>query len=196
MGCDFWWGDPLDYMTRSFTGYVTLFIESFDYYAGMQYLRTTRVTSFNKENDPMTTVFQALGYAYGSLPQPQAYALVCSLLQYSQLDHRIQNRDRLAPFTQRLEMPSHLSDPMSEATPQSDAYNEEALPKYTSALFERGQEDGKKLERTVSTLSLDPPQFRVIIRFGALHGSGIGRSKKIARHLAAKALCHRLRITI
>lgn len=144
----------------------------------------------------MTGVFQALGYAYSSLPQPQAYALVYSLLQNSHLGHRIETRNKLASFTQRPELPSRLSNPTSEATPQSDVYNEDALPKYTSALFERGQEDGKKLECTVSTLSLDPPQFKATIRFGALHGLGIGRNKKIARHLAAKALCHRLGITI
>ena len=157
-----------------------------------------RGASFSdKEIDPMTAVFQAIGFAYSSLQQPQAYALVYSLLQYSQLGCSTGNpRDMLAPFIKRPELPSHLSSPTSEAISQSDIYNEKTLPKYTSALFEKGQEDGRKLKRTVSTLSLDPPQFRVIIHFDDLLGSGIGRTKKTAGHLAAKVLCERLGITI
>jgi hypothetical protein len=70
------------------------------------------------------------------------------------------------------------------------------LPRYTSTLFLKGQEYGETPERTTSMLYLDPPQFKVAICFRGVKGSGVGRNKKVAGHLAAKEVCHKLNLLI
>lgn len=104
--------------------------------------------------------------------------------------------DTLHPFTEHSPQQSRWSNPTSEATLRSETNNENNLAKFTSALFETGQAEGKKVDRTVSKLDLDPPQFRVMIQFGTLCVSGTGRQKKIAGHLAARKLCRRLGIKV
>lgn len=84
----------------------------------------------------------------------------------------------------------------SEATLPSRAQSGNNLANYTSILFEIGQAEGKKVERTASQLDLDPPQFKVTIRFGKLLTSVIGRQNEIARHLAAEKLYHRLGVRV
>lgn len=84
----------------------------------------------------------------------------------------------------------------SEATLPSGAQSGNNLANYTSILFEIGQAEGKKVERTASELDLDLLQFKVTIRFRKLRASGIRRQNKIAGHLAAKKLCHRLGIRV
>jgi dsRNA-specific ribonuclease len=68
------------------------------------------------------------------------------------------------------------------------------LPRYTSALYEYGQERGGRPQKEVKQLTFDPIEFQAILVFGKHRGSGIGRSKKIAGHLAAKDLCQQLGI--
>jgi hypothetical protein len=75
---------------------------------------------------------------------------------------------------------------------QSNSHRAEDLSRYTAALFQKGQEDGKTVERTYSTISGDFLQFKANIRFDDLEGSGVGRTKKIAAHLAARDLCSRM----
>ncbi|KAF4772006.1 hypothetical protein PENNAL_c0116G01166 [Penicillium nalgiovense] len=49
------------------------FIGSYDYVAGMRYLESARGLSFhNQDSDPKVAVFQTIGFAYHSLPPPEA----------------------------------------------------------------------------------------------------------------------------
>lgn len=168
----------------------------------MQYLQTMRIASFyDQVRDPKIAVFQLLGFAFRSLPGSEAHALMCSMLRWSYIGHHVEARtdstNTMAPLTtEYLQLRSPLSNLSTELNAPSDSHNEDNLPRYTSALFERGQEDGRVIQRTYSTLTLDPPRFKVSIKFGRWNGSGTGRNKKIAGHLAAKDLCDRLGITI
>jgi hypothetical protein len=178
---------------------IIQFIRSYDYRAAMQTLEAARfASSSNHEADTQSAVFRVLGFVYRSLPQPQAHALMYSLLQLSHIGCQMEPHiSAMASFTTETpQLPPHLSAPTAEVNTQFNSDEEKDLPRYTSALFERGQEDGKTLERTCSTLSMDPPQFKVRIRFGALNGFGVGGNKKIAGHLAAKHLCRRMGISI
>lgn len=163
----------------------------------MRYLESARGLSFHsQDNDPKVAVFQTVGFAYHSLPALEAYALVCSLLQCSRTGRTPEPRkDTLLPFTEQSPQQPRWSNPTSEATQRSETHNNK-LAKYTSILFETGQAEGKKVERLVSELDLDPPQFKVTMLFGTLHASGIGRQKKVAGHLAAEKLCRLLGITV
>lgn len=163
----------------------------------MRYLESARGLSFhNQDSDPKVAVFQTIGFAYHSLPPPEAYALLCRLLQCSHTGRTTEPRTgTLRPFTEQSPQQSRWSNPTSEATLRSETHKNN-LAKYTSVLFEKGQAEGKKVERLVSELDLDPPQFKVTIRFGTLHASGIGRQKKIAGHLAAEKLCRHLGIIV
>ena len=148
-------------------------------------------------SDPKVAVFQVLGFAYDSLSEPEAYTLLCDLLRCSHMKCTTEPRiDTLGPFTEHPPRQPRQSNPTSEATLPSETRNEENLGKYTSALNERGQAEKKKVQYTVSKLDSDPPQFKVTIRFGTSHASGIGAKKKTAGHLAAKKLCRRLCIMV
>lgn len=163
----------------------------------MRYLESARGLSFHsQDNDPKVAVFQTVGFAYHSLPALEAYALVCSLLQCSHTGRTTEPRkDTLLPFTEQSPQQPRWSNPTSETIQRSETHNNK-LAKYTSILFEKGQAEGKKVERLVSELDLDPPQFKVTMLFGTLHASGIGRQKKVAGHLAAENLCRLLGITV
>lgn len=164
----------------------------------MRYLESTRGLPFyNQDSDPKVAVFQGVGFAYCSLPDPKANALLYGLFQCSPMERTTEaGTDNLHPSTEHSPPQSRWSNPASEATLQSQTHNEKNLARYTSALFERGQTDGKEVRRTDSTLSFNPPMFEVIIYFGTLHASGLGRRKKKAGHLAAKDLCHQLNIEV
>ncbi|KAJ6126149.1 hypothetical protein N7471_010642 [Penicillium samsonianum] len=172
---------------------------SYDYLAAMQTLEAARIAPFhNQETDPQSAVFRVLGFAYRSLQHSQAYALMYSLLQLSHLGrHREPHISTLASFiTGTPQLLPPRSTQTIEVNTQFNAQGEEDLSKYTSALNEKGQEDGKALKRIYSTLRKDPPQFSAEIRFGDLYSFGVGRNKKIAGHLAAKDLCRRIGISV
>lgn len=70
----------------------------------------------------------------------------------------------------------------------------EQLSRYTSSLYELGQEQRIRPQKEIRQLAVDPPLFQVRIHFGNDHGSGTGHRKKYAGHLAAKDLCEQLGI--
>lgn len=125
---------------------------------------------------------------------------VCSAMQPNQYSHTGRTTeprtDTLHPLTEQSSRQSRWSNLTSEATLPSGAQSGNNLANYTSILFEIGQAEGKKVERTASELDLDLLQFKVTIRFRKLRASGIRRQNKIAGHLAAKKLCHRLGIRV
>lgn len=146
-----------------------------------------RIASFyDQVRDPKTAVFQLLGFAFRSLPGSEAHALMCSMLRWSYIGHHVEARtdstNTMAPLTTEYpQLRSPLSNLSTELNAPSDSHDEDNLPRYTSALFERGQEDGRVLQRTYSTLTLDPPRFKVSIKFGG----GMDREPDVIRRLLA-----------
>lgn len=164
------------------------------------------LASFQDANpEPQEAVFQLLGCTYRTLAEPQAFFVWWSLLNPGKGDGYLETgKELLASFPHETQQfHAHWMDPMSETNSESNHHghhdlpnDHHDLPKYTSLLFEKGQESGQAPQRTVSTISIDPPRFEVTILFGTCHGTGIGRTKKVAGHLAAKQVCHQLNIGI
>ncbi|KAF7589646.1 hypothetical protein BBP40_004019 [Aspergillus hancockii] len=89
------------------------------------------------------------------------------------------------------------NQPMNETNTQENKQEDnEHLPRYSSILNERGQEEGIRPQKEVKQLAFDPPQFKATVRLGQHHGTGVARNKKQAGHLAAKDLCHQLGIRL
>ena len=150
-------------------------------------------------------VFRLLGCIYRTLAEPQAFFVWQSLLnpgmREGDLETGREMRPSVPPETQRFH--AHWMDPMGETgsnknhnSGQDLPDDRQILPMYTSRLFEKGQESGQVPRRTISTISIDPPEFKVDISFGSCLGTGNGRTKKVAGHLAAKDLCGQLKIAI
>lgn len=157
------------------------------------------LVSFRDENsESQEAVFQLLGCAYRTLAEPQAFFVWRSLLNPGHTEGNLETEKEnfaSSPLeTQKFH--AHWMDSISETNSESKHHDHHDLPMYTSRLNEKGQESGQAPQRTVSTISLDPPRFKVTILFGACHGMGIGRTKKVAGHLAAKQICDQLKIEI
>ncbi|KAI9925503.1 hypothetical protein AWENTII_012848 [Aspergillus wentii] len=64
--------------------------------------------------------------------------------------------------------------------------------KYTSLLWEKGQMHNTTPVCTETCLSNFPTRFRVTIQFKGVQGSGDARNKRLAKHIAARAVCQAL----
>ncbi len=73
--------------------------------------------------------------------------------------------------------------------------NAEIAP-YTMALKEHGDESSGTPDYHTQTLSLHPPSFKAIVTFKGLTFEGKAKTKKQARHYAAKKACEFLNIKI
>lgn len=167
------------------------FIRSFDYHATNQRLQTMGINPLPEtDTDPQKAFFQMLGRAYRSLPASISDHITQDILRTG----REQETGDTATSTIHF---LGASNPFREEgeSSHSEPPTDEMLPMYTSALYEEAAKRGVVPNRSGSVLSLDPPQFRVTLQFGALEATGIGRNKKIAAHLAAKTLCDRLNVT-
>ncbi|KAL3257031.1 hypothetical protein ABHI18_007145 [Aspergillus niger] len=74
----------------------------------------------------------------------------------------------------------------------SNASDEPGIWKYTSRLWEDGSNHGVTPNVDESCLSSYPPKFRITISYRGMQASGEGKTKKLAKHIAAKGVCHQL----
>ncbi|OJI84213.1 hypothetical protein ASPTUDRAFT_43211 [Aspergillus tubingensis CBS 134.48] len=74
----------------------------------------------------------------------------------------------------------------------SNANDEPEIWKYTSRLWEDGSNHGVTPNVKESCLSSYPPKFRITISYLGIQASGEGKTKKHAKHIAAKGVCQRL----
>jgi len=63
------------------------------------------------------------------------------------------------------------------------------LPQYAVRINEYAQRQNVRIAWDETTLSLDPPRFRVATRIEGRNFEGMAANKKTARHLAAKEAC-------
>lgn len=174
------------------------FTKFYDYGAALQKLKETVGVSCDTKLDiePQTGVFQILGATYRARSDVEGYTLIRRILSPFDGEHVTEGFEHA---TAPLEHPPFFHDADGqrvEANSHMNSVSGNPLHQYTSILFEKGQELGETPKREVRTLSLDPPQFKVSIRFGHIKGLGIGRTKKLAGHLAAKEVCHKMRVCV
>ncbi|KAF5859893.1 hypothetical protein ETB97_002252 [Aspergillus alliaceus] len=109
------------------------------------------------------------------------------LKQLPLLDSSIGGVDlRVAAITQRVA--NELST--SPTGPEADNW------KYTCRLWEDAQVTGEEPKTVETCISNFPTKFHVAIRYRGVEASGEGRSKKAARHIAAKSLCGKLNLRL
>lgn len=106
---------------------------------------------------------------------------------------------KLASLYEPAPSQTHASDARNhpahaDVTLQHGGQLDEPLQVYTSALHEYGQKQSRSIQKEVKQKEFDPITFEAIWVFGEHRGRGVGRSKKLAGHLAAKDLCQRLGI--
>ena len=81
---------------------------------------------------------------------------------------------------------------------QPSASNEKlpasSLGQYAVVLKEHGDQHGFVPEYVIQNVSTSPPKFKAIVLFQGFSFEGIARSKKQARHLAARDACNYLQI--
>ncbi|KAK3691306.1 hypothetical protein LTR37_018712 [Vermiconidia calcicola] len=70
------------------------------------------------------------------------------------------------------------------------------LPRYTMALKEIGDAEGGEPRYSITQLSLVPPLFKAVVRFGGSTYEGEASTKKKAKHLASKNACSGLDIPL
>ena len=68
------------------------------------------------------------------------------------------------------------------------------LPRYTMALKEIGDAEGREPRYSITQLSLVPPIFQAVVRFGGSKYEGEASTKRKAKHLASKCACSGLGI--
>jgi len=68
------------------------------------------------------------------------------------------------------------------------------LPRYTMALKEFGDAEGREPRYSITQLSLVPPIFQAVVRFDGSTYEGEASTKRKAKHLASKCACSGLGI--
>ncbi|GIC94650.1 double-stranded RNA binding motif domain-containing protein [Aspergillus udagawae] len=71
----------------------------------------------------------------------------------------------------------------------SNPNNDPELWKYTSLLWEKASNHGVTPDIRETCLSNFPPKFRITISCMGAQASGEGKTKKLAKHIAAKGVC-------
>jgi hypothetical protein len=174
---------------------VCRFMQFYDYDAAVQHLRALgvdRVSSYDA--GPRKAVFQLLGFICRSFPTSTSYQVMQELLTFGRRNpivvdtaHSI-NGGGLSSTSRRFGDDHQAS--------RYESQSDEILPEYTSILYQEGTRRNVAIRRTFSVLSLEPPRFKATVSFGALEATSIGRTKKIAGHMAAKEICDKLNFMI
>jgi hypothetical protein len=141
------------------------------------------------DTEPQKAFFQMLGLICRSRPASASYHVTQELLK---IGRKQETGGRATSTDHSLGASNRFRE--NYEIPHRELHMEQMLPKYTSTLYEEAARCGVVPRRSLSILSLAPPQLKVTIQFGALEATGIGRNKKIAGHLAAKALCDKLKL--
>ena len=163
-------------------------MQFYDYDAAVQYLRNLGLDRVSRiDANPRKAVFQLLGFICRLFPTSSSSQVMQDLLQFGR---RVPILDTVNSMRDGASTGFEDNHPVSRYESQSD----EILPTYTSVLYEEGAKRSVVIGRTFSVLSLDPPRMKAIVSFGAFEATGIGRTKKIAGHMAAKAICDRLNL--
>ncbi|KAL3704403.1 hypothetical protein TMatcc_010094 [Talaromyces marneffei ATCC 18224] len=171
---------------------ISRFIEFYDYHAAEEYLRTVGVDRGSRiDAESRKVVFQQLGFICRSFPPSSSYQVMQELLKFGR-GNRIVDKANSAKCVLSGTFTRFRDDHDNQG---HESLPDELLPRYTSILHEEGQKRNVDIRRSISVLSLEPPRMKATISFGALEATGIGRTKKIAGHLAAKEICDKLKFT-
>lgn len=164
-------------------------MQFYDYDAAVQHLRTLGVDRVsNNDTEPRKAVFQQLGFICHSFSTANSYQVMQELLTFGRrnpiVDTANSNRGGLSSTSTRFGDDHQVS--------RHKSHSDEILPLYTSILYKEGARRNVVIRRTFSVLSLEPPQMKATVSFGALGATSIGRTRKIAGHMAAKEICDKL----
>lgn len=154
-------------------------MQSYNYDAAEEHLRTIGVDRVVRtDGEPRRAVLQMVGFIFRFFSASGSHRIMQELLSFGRGNP---GEDTVNATTRA---PSEV--------PGRESPSEDLLPRYTSILYEEGCKRSVTIDRRFSVVSLEPPQIRATVTFGALQASRIGRSKKIAGHMAAKDICDRL----
>ncbi|KAF3407702.1 hypothetical protein DPV78_001058 [Talaromyces pinophilus] len=172
---------------------VYRFIQFYDYAAAEQHLQSLGVDRASRiDAEPRKAVFQLLGFICRSFPTSCSYQVMQELLKFGRQNPipDTSNSTNRAPSGTFMRLRDDHQEPRYES--QSD----KRLPRYTSILYEEGARRNVTIGRTFSVLSLEPPRMKATVSFGALKATSIGRTKKLAGHMAAKEICDKLNLIV
>lgn len=145
--------------------------------------------------DPNMSILSVIGAVMRGGTDQQKSDLYSTLHEKSEMmefDHP-PAQSALAVQTQSAS-PSSQSASLEPPTAGTEDMSETDLSRYTSLLWEHAAKLGERPVEEPGQISVYPPRFRLQVTLAGQTAVGEGRKKKLAKHIASKALCESMGI--